>query len=116
MTVSVEVHTDGLGQGARFPLELEGAAYFFVSEGLANVLKYAFASRVHVRFHSEPGQLVVEVADDGRGFEPAGVKKSGLRGLEDRISALGGRVEVVSRPGQGTELRAYLPVRETTHA
>lgn len=116
MTVPVEVHVNGLGQGARFPLELEGAAYFFVSEGLANVLKYAFASRVHVRFHSEPGQLMIEVADDGRGFETAGVKKSGLRGLEDRISALGGRVEVVSRPGQGTELRAYLPVRETIHA
>ncbi|HEV2030185.1 MAG TPA: GAF domain-containing sensor histidine kinase [Candidatus Dormibacteraeota bacterium] len=115
MTVPVEVHANGLGQGARFPLELEGAAYFFVSEGLANILKYASASRVHVRFHSEPGQLVIEVQDDGRGFEPAGVKKSGLRGLEDRISALGGRVEVASRPGHGTELRAYLPVVEEAH-
>jgi signal transduction histidine kinase len=113
MTVPVEVHANGLGEGARFPLELEGAAYFFVSEGLANVLKYASASRVHVRFHSESGQLVVEVTDDGRGFEPSEVKKSGLRGLEDRISAFGGRVEVVSRPGHGTELRAFLPVRKT---
>jgi len=116
MTVPVEVHANGLGQGARFPLELEGAAYFFVSEGLANVLKYASATRVHVRFHTEPGKLLIEVEDDGRGFEPAGVKKSGLRGLEDRISALGGRVEVTSRPGHGTELRAYLPVAETAHA
>ncbi len=116
MTVPVEVHVNELGQGARFPLELEGAAYFFVSEGLANILKYASASRVHVRFKSEPGQLVIEVEDDGRGFEPAGVKKSGLRGLEDRISALGGRVEVASRPGHGTELRAYLPVGDTAHA
>lgn len=110
MTVPVEVHTNGLGPGTRFPLELEGAAYFFVSEGLANILKYATASRVHVRFHSEPRLLVIEVEDDGRGFDPSGVTKSGLRGLEDRISALGGRVEVVSGPGQGTELRAYLPV------
>jgi signal transduction histidine kinase len=116
MTVPVEVHANGLGQGVRFPPELEGAAYFFVSEGLANILKYASASRVHVRFHSEPGQLVVEVEDDGRGFEPAGVKLSGLRGLEDRISALGGRVEVASQPGHGTELRAYLPVRKAAHA
>jgi len=116
MTVPVEVHANGLGQGARFPLELEGAAYFFVSEGLANILKYASASRVHVRFHTEPGQLLIEVQDDGRGFEPTGVKKSGLRGLEDRIAALGGRVEVTSRPGHGTELRAYLPIAETAHA
>ena len=114
MTVPVELHTNGLGRGTRFPLELEGAAYFFVSEGLANILKYAAASRVHVRFHSGPRLLVIEVEDDGCGFDPSGVAKSGLRGLEDRISALGGRVEVVSRPGQGTELRAYLPVEETT--
>ena len=110
MTVPVVIHANGLGQGARFPLELEGAAYFFVSEGLANILKYASASRVHVRFHSRPGELLIEVEDNGRGFEPTGVKRSGLRGLEDRISALGGRVEVTSRPGQGTELRAYLPL------
>jgi signal transduction histidine kinase len=116
MTVPVEVHANGLGQGARFPLELEGAAYFFVSEGLANILKYASASRVHVRFHSEAGQLVIEVEDDGRGFDPKGVKKSGLRGLEDRIAALGGRVEVTSRPGRGTELRAYLPLADTASA
>jgi signal transduction histidine kinase len=113
MTVPVEVHANGLGHGMRFPVELEGAAYFFVSEGLANVLKYASARRVHVRFHSEPGLLVIEVEDDGRGFDPTGVKRSGLRGLEDRISALGGRVEVVSQPGHGTELRAYLPVQDT---
>jgi signal transduction histidine kinase len=116
MTIPVEVHANGLGQGARFPLELEGAAYFFVSEALANILKYASASRVHVRFHSEPGQLVVEVEDDGRGFDLKGVTKSGLRGLEDRISALGGRVEVTSRPGHGTDLRAYLPVTESINA
>ena len=116
MTVPVEIHANGLNQGARYPLELEGAAYFFVSEGLANVLKYASATRVHVRFHTEPGQLVVDVQDDGRGFDPISVKKSGLRGLEDRISALGGHVEVVSRPGQGTELRAYLPVSDTANA
>ena len=71
---------------------------------------------MHVRFHTEPGQLVVDVQDDGRGFDPISVKKSGLRGLEDRISALGGHVEVVSRPGQGTELRAYLPVSDTANA
>jgi signal transduction histidine kinase len=116
MPVPVEVHANGLGGGARFPLELEGAAYFFVSEGLANILKYASASRVLVRFHTEPGQLVVQVKDDGRGFDPAEITKSGLRGLEDRIAALGGRVEVFSEPGRGTELRAFLPVSEVGSA
>lgn len=116
MPLPVEVHANGLGGGARFPLDTEGAAYFFVSEGLANIVKYASASRAFVRFHTEPGQLVVEVQDDGRGFDPVTIKKSGLRGLEDRISALGGRVEVASGPGRGTELRAFLPIKKAVSA
>jgi signal transduction histidine kinase len=51
----------------------------------------------------------VEVADDGRGFEPAGVAGSGLRSLVDRVEALGGRLEIVSRPAGGTRLIALLP-------
>lgn len=116
MPVPVEVDADGLGAAARFPLEVEGAAYFFVSEGLANILKYAAASRVHVRFRSGQDQLVVDVDDDGQGFDTEAVKRSGLRGLEDRIEALGGRMEVASSPGRGTHLRALLPTRETASA
>ena len=116
MPVRVEVHSNGLATAARLPFELEGAAYFFVSEALANALKYAAASRVDVHFHSVPGQLLVEVDDDGLGFDPSRAKLSGLRGLEDRIEALGGRVEIVSRPGHGTQLRAYLPLGETARA
>jgi signal transduction histidine kinase len=113
MPIPVEVHANGLGTAQRFPLELEGAAYFFVSEGLANVLKYAAASRVQVRFHSAEGELVVEVDDDGQGFDPARVKLSGLRGLQDRIEALDGRIDVASQPGHGTRLRAHLPLPES---
>jgi signal transduction histidine kinase len=110
MPIPVEIHANGMGMGARFSLELEGAAYFFVSEGLANILKYAAATRVHVRFHSGGGHLVIEVEDDGRGFEPSLVKLSGLRGLQDRVETLDGRMDVASRPGHGTQLRAQLPL------
>jgi signal transduction histidine kinase len=110
MPIPVEIHANGIGMGARFPLELEGAAYFFVSEGLANILKYSAATRVHVRFHSSGSQLVIQVEDDGRGFEPSRVKLSGLRGLQDRVEALDGRMDVSSRPGHGTQLRAQLPL------
>ena len=117
MPVPVEVHANGLGGGARFPLEMEGAAYFFVSEGLANIVKYASATRVFRPLsHRARPACGSRSQDDGRGFDPVAIKKSGLRGLEDRISALGGRVEVVSRPGQGTELRAFLPVQESVSA
>ena len=116
MPVPVEVHANGLESAARLPSELEGAAYFFVSEALANVLKHSAASRVVVRFHSSPEQLVVEVDDDGNGFEPRQVKLSGLRGLEDRIEALGGRVEIASAPRSGTQLRAHLPLDKVDDA
>lgn len=116
MPLPVRVHANGLAPGKRYPQDIEGAAYFFVSEALANILKYARAEHVDVRLHSEPGQLVVEVQDDGRGFEPATIKLSGLRGLKDRIEALGGRMEVSSRPGHGTELQARLPIEESFRA
>jgi signal transduction histidine kinase len=116
MPVPVEVHTNGLERSARFPSELEGAAYFFVSEALANALKHSAAVRIQVRFRSKPGQLVVEVDDDGKGFEPGQVNLSGLLGLEDRIEALGGRIEIASAPGNGTRLRAHLPLDKTDSA
>jgi signal transduction histidine kinase len=115
MPVPVDVQANGVGHGRRFPPQLEGAAYFLVSEGLANVLKYADANRVVVRFHLEPDRLRIEVEDNGRGFDPSSVKLSGLRGLEDRIEALGGRVEVASSLGRGTLLRAFLPVADALH-
>jgi signal transduction histidine kinase len=116
MPLPVEVHTNGLDKAVRLPSELEGAAYFFVSEALANALKHSAAGRVQVRFHSKPGQLVVEVDDDGKGFDLGQVNLSGLRGLEDRIEALGGRVEIASAPGNGTRLRAQLPLDKTESA
>src|ERR1700674_1960349 len=99
MTVPVEVRTDGLPPGARFASDLEGAAYFFVSEALANVLKHANANRVEVRFVGGDAGLVVEVEDDGRGFDAGRAKLSGLRCSPDRITASGGRL--VSSSGLG---------------
>jgi|GEM_PF-167392 len=117
MTVPVEVRTDGLPPGARFASDLEGAAYFFVSEALANVLKHSNANRVEVRFVGGDAGLVVEVEDDGRGFDAGRAKRSGLRGLQDRIETLGGRLEIMSGLGSGTKLRMIcerrlVPVRE----
>src|SRR5207247_151663 len=102
-----------IGRDSRYPAEIEGAAYFLVCEGLANVLKHAAANRIEVRLAALPSSLQVEVADDGRGFEPNEVTGSGLRGLADRVEALGGQLEIISRPGGGTKLIAVLPARET---
>jgi signal transduction histidine kinase len=56
--------------------------------------------------------LRIEVADDGRGFDPASVSGSGLRGLQDRIDALGGSLRVMSQPHSGAALLACLPIGE----
>ena len=94
----------------RLPEPVEAAAYYVVAEALTNVAKYAQASEAHVRVDVDDGRALVEVADDGVGGadERGG---SGLRGLVDRVEALGGRLAVTSPAGVGTIVRAELPVR-----
>jgi signal transduction histidine kinase len=111
---------DGLAHRAPLPVELEGtagerlpgrvesAAYFVVAEALTNVVKYAHATHASVNLSRDDGQVLVEVSDDGvGGADPA--SGSGLRGLLDRVSALGGKLEVESQPGRGTKVRAEIP-------
>jgi signal transduction histidine kinase len=93
----------------RYPVEIEAAAYFLCSEALANIAKYASAARVAVEVRAGDGILRVEVADDGvGGADPA--RGTGLRGLADRIEALGGTLTVESPPGEGTRLVAEIPL------
>lgn len=93
----------------RFEDDVEGAAYFFVTESLANVLKHSEASRAVVSLAPENGRLHLSVRDDGRGFDPGVTSLHGIAGLRDRIQALGGQVTIQSRPGEGTSFGAVLP-------
>ena len=89
--------------------EAEAAAYFLCSEALANVAKYSFASRVAIKIARIDGQLDVEVADDGvGGADPA--LGFGLRGLADRVEALGGTLRLDSPPHGGTRIEATIPL------
>jgi signal transduction histidine kinase len=92
----------------RLPEQIELAAYFVVCEALANVGKYAQATAVRVVVARRDGLAVIEVADNGVGGADDG-NGSGLRGLADRVEALGGRLEVVSPVGRGTVLTAEVP-------
>ena len=95
----------------RFPDAIEAAAYFVCSEALANATKHSRARIISVRAAVAGGQLVVEVCDDGAGgADPHG---SGLRGLADRVEALGGSLSIESESAAGTRLRARLPIAET---
>lgn len=112
----------GLSQRAPLPVELEAtpaerlphpveaASYFVVAEALTNVARYARATHATVNVTRANGQVLVEVSDDGvGGADPA--SGSGLRGLLDRVSALGGTLEVESPPGSGTTVRATIPCK-----
>ncbi len=91
------------------------AAFFVCSEGLANVAKYAPDARVEITARSVAGQLIVTIGDDGPGgADPAA--GSGLRGLSDRVSALGGTLTVASPRDGGTRLEARLPLDEAVPA
>jgi signal transduction histidine kinase len=92
----------------RLPDRVEAAAYFVVSEALTNVAKHAEASAVRIRVVRSDGRAVVEVADDGIGGAD-GARGTGLRGLADRVDALGGRLQIESVPGRGTVVRAEIP-------
>ena len=97
-------------RASRLPEEVEGAAYFTVAEALANSLKYSDAGQVTVGMAQPNGSLVVRVADDGVGFDTTAQAGQGLRNLAARANALGGQVEVESRPGAGTTVRATFAV------
>jgi GAF domain-containing protein len=95
--------------GQRLPAGIEATAYFVVSEALTNVVKHARAAGAQVTALVERGELRVEVRDDGVGGARGG-HGTGLGGLEDRVSAVGGRLVLESPLGGGTRVCALLPV------
>ncbi|MFZ0129907.1 MAG: sensor histidine kinase [Candidatus Dormiibacterota bacterium] len=115
-TVPVRVESAGV---ARYAQDLEATVYFCVLEALQNVQKYAGASQVVVRLRAgtDPATLTFEVEDDGTGFETATARKgAGLTNMNDRVDALGGQVQVISRPGAGTTVSGDLPLQEPVAA
>jgi len=111
--IRTRLDIDGLSTAdSKLPAAVESTAYFVVAEGLANALKHARACQLTLRLTRTGGHLVVEVSDDGIGgacLDQGTNGGSGLRGLADRVEALGGRLRCDSRPGAGTKLAAELP-------
>jgi PAS domain S-box-containing protein len=106
--VELDLRTD-----TRLPEPIEVAAYFVASEAMANAAKHARASRIDVALVTVNSSLVLSIRDDGiGGADPT--RGSGLVGLTDRVEALGGSVEVRSRPGHGTHITAELPLEMET--
>jgi signal transduction histidine kinase len=101
-------HLDTTGASNCLPAAVESAAYLVAAEALANCVKHAGASKVSVQLARTGGQLEILISDDGCGGARAG-PYGGLRGMTDRVDALGGQLHLASARGQGTQLRAEFP-------
>ena len=104
-------------KAGRIPRQLTGdvslAAYRVVQEALTNTARHAGVSEVHVRVWSSKGNLLVEVRDEGVGFDPASPAANrgvGITGMRERVLAFGGELTIKSAPGSGTTLRARFPL------
>jgi signal transduction histidine kinase len=108
------IDVDGPDAGLALELEVEEQLYRLGQEALANVVKHARASRAAVRIAADDDIVMIEVHDDGRGFDPAAVGPDhfGLRSMRGRVADLGGRLEITSTPGQGTVLRVEVPAQQ----
>ncbi len=99
----------------RLTKSVEAAMYRVTQEALNNVARHAKASRVSIRLWRVPGEFHCCIRDDGVGFDPAAVAKGsrntlGLLGIRERLTVLGGTLQIESAPQQGTELRIFVPV------
>lgn len=112
LPIGVTIATTDEVRRRRFPSPLEGATYFVVVEALTNVIKHAGVTEATVSLSATDDLVTIEVGDTGVGFCPAASPGSGLRGLADRIGALGGELIIDSHPGRGTRIRASLPISE----
>ena len=111
--IRVDFQHRGL-EGKRFAPEIETAAFRIVQESLTNVARHAGVSAVQVTAQVEPHQLWLAISDQGKGFDPEQMllagHTSGLSGMRERASLLGGSVTIESAPGAGTRLTADLPL------
>lgn len=97
---------------ARFPRDVEAAAYFSILEALQNTAKYADASNIVVRLASTDGVLTFSVDDDGDGFDADSISPgAGLVGMADRLDTVGGTISIDSTPGRGTTVSGTIPAQ-----
>jgi signal transduction histidine kinase len=108
LTIDVQVHEGRLPLSPRAETQLFGIG----REALANVVKHAGASTAWVRVEARPGRVLVEIGDDGRGFDPAASHPGhfGLESMRSRAAEIGGLLKITSTSGQGTVVRVEAPV------
>jgi two-component system sensor histidine kinase UhpB len=115
---SIQVKVDGSNKDMRLPPHLETMLFRISQEAVSNILRHAEASEASLTLQMENDHVTLQVTDNGRGFdveksqgEAVTRKQLGLLGMQERASMVNGTVKVESRPGKGTTLRVYVPLR-----
>lgn len=88
---------------------VEAAVYFCVSEAIQNAVKHSGATSLIVEVRVESDSLRFSITDDGAGFDPKDIESSGITNMRDRLAAIAGSIELISTPGEGTEVRGRIP-------
>jgi signal transduction histidine kinase len=105
--MEVAVHAEDVPEN--LPDSLKLCVYRIVQEALNNAQRHAHAKNAVVESSKTDHSIRVKVSDDGTGFDPRRTRGMGLLGMEERVKRLGGTIEVDSKPGSGTTIRAELP-------
>lgn len=115
--LKIKTHYEAIGFTEKLNPELEIVLYRVIQEALNNVAKHAHADDVHVHLNSADSSITVTITDNGIGFDPQNVfsmnigkRGFGIMGMQERVSSLGGRVDIRSRPGRGTQIAIEIPL------
>jgi two-component system sensor histidine kinase UhpB len=110
--MALELQLHGMEHSPSLPVELARAAYRIAQEGLTNALRHSGGTRVWIRAEADATSLQLTVEDDGTGLPDDWARQGhyGLRGLRERVAALGGRLSLQRRSEGGTRMQAWLPL------
>ena len=106
----LRVDVAAAGVTAELPEEYKTCIYRLVQEALHNVTRHAAAGSVRIVAQQEPGRLLLSIQDDGQGFDVRRSRGLGLLGMEERVAHLGGTLQLISEPGNGTLISVILPL------
>lgn len=109
---ALQVHMETVGGSRPLPARVEVGLYRIAQEALTNVARHAQAHTATIRLQVAPDEVRLTVTDDGRGFDPSdvGAGRHGLTGLAERAKLLGGRLDLESRPGEGSRIEVVIPL------
>ena len=115
--LGITLHMDDNALKARLPAAVETALFRIVQEAMTNIVRHAKATDVRVQLTRQDGCVILQIADNGQGFEPQMLelfdphgKGLGLRGMQERASILGGEFQMQTAPGRGTIITLRIPV------